>query len=69
MWEVILSLIESADRLKPETFPDVRDINDKLKIAVVLVGVEPWSGACTCHPIHPDQADVEEWWSAWQTTH
>jgi DNA transposition AAA+ family ATPase len=35
-------IIDEADRLKPETFPDVRDINDKLEIAVVLVGTDRW---------------------------
>lgn len=30
--------IDEADRLKPKTFADVRDIFDELKIAVILVG-------------------------------
>jgi len=38
--EVEMLIIDEADRLKPETFPDVRDINDKLEIAVVLVGTD-----------------------------
>lgn len=38
--EVEMLIIDEADRLKPETFPDVRDINDKLQIAVVLVGTD-----------------------------
>lgn len=36
--EVEMIIIDEADRLKPDTFPDVRDINDKLEISVVLVG-------------------------------
>ena len=31
-------IIDEADRLKPETFADVRDFYDKLAISVVLVG-------------------------------
>ncbi len=38
--EVEMIIIDEADRLKPETFPDVRDINDKLEISVVLVGTD-----------------------------
>jgi len=38
--EVEMLIIDEADRLKPETFPDVRDINDKLQISVVLVGTD-----------------------------
>jgi DNA transposition AAA+ family ATPase len=38
--EVEMIIIDEADRLKPETFSDVRDINDKLGIAVVLVGTD-----------------------------
>ena len=38
--EVEMLIIDEADRLKPETFPDVRDINDKLEISVVLVGTD-----------------------------
>ncbi len=33
-------IIDEADRLKPKTFADVRDIYDRLGIAVVLVGTE-----------------------------
>ena len=33
-------IIDEADRLKPETFAEVRDIYDKLQIAVVLVGTD-----------------------------
>ena len=33
-------IIDEADRLKPETFSEVRDIYDKLEIAVVLVGTD-----------------------------
>ena len=38
--EVEMLIIDEADRLKPETFADVRDIYDKLAIAVVLVGTD-----------------------------
>ncbi len=38
--EVEMIIIDEADRLKPDTFPDVRDINDKLEISVVLVGTD-----------------------------
>ncbi|OYE04982.1 transposase [Nostoc sp. 'Peltigera membranacea cyanobiont' 232] len=37
---VEILIIDEADRLKPETFADVRDIYDKLGIAVVLVGTD-----------------------------
>lgn len=37
---VEMLIIDEADRLKPETFADVRDIYDKLRIAVVLVGTD-----------------------------
>jgi hypothetical protein len=33
-------IIDEADRLKPKTFADIRDIFDKLEISVVLVGTE-----------------------------
>lgn len=33
-------IIDEADRLKPKTFADVRDIFDKLGIAVVLAGTD-----------------------------
>ena len=33
-------IIDEADRLKPKTFAEVRDIFDKLEIAVVLVGTD-----------------------------
>ena len=33
-------IIDEADRLKPETFSEVRDIYDKLEIALVLVGTD-----------------------------
>ncbi|ACK69431.1 TniB family protein [Gloeothece citriformis PCC 7424] len=38
--EVEMLIIDEADHLKPDTFPEVRDINDKLEIAVVLVGTD-----------------------------
>jgi len=38
--EVEMLIIDEADRLKPETFADVRDISDKLGIAIVLVGTD-----------------------------
>lgn len=38
--EVEMLIIDEADRLKPETFADVRDIYDKLAISVVLVGTD-----------------------------
>jgi DNA transposition AAA+ family ATPase len=38
--EVEMLIIDEADRLKPETFADVRDIYDKLGISVVLVGTD-----------------------------
>lgn len=37
---VEMLIIDEADRLKPETFAEVRDIYDKLEIAVVLVGTD-----------------------------
>ncbi|MFN6463586.1 MAG: TniB family NTP-binding protein [Nostoc sp. DedVER02] len=37
---VEMLIIDEADRLKPETFAEVRDIYDKLGIAVVLVGTD-----------------------------
>jgi hypothetical protein len=33
-------IIDEADRLKPKTFAEVRDISDKLEIAVILVGTD-----------------------------
>jgi hypothetical protein len=33
-------IIDEADRLKPKTFAEVRDIFDKLEIAVILVGTD-----------------------------
>jgi DNA transposition AAA+ family ATPase len=36
--KVEMLIIDEADRLKPETFPEVRDISDNLGISVVLVG-------------------------------
>ena len=38
--EVEILIIDEADRLKPETFADVRDFYDKLAISVVLVGTD-----------------------------
>ena len=38
--EVEMLVIDEADRLKPETFADVRDFYDKLGISVVLVGTD-----------------------------
>ena len=38
--EVEILIIDEVDRLKPDTFADVRDIYDKLAISVVLVGTE-----------------------------
>ncbi len=38
--EVEMLIIDEADRLKPETFADVRDFYDKLAISVVLVGTD-----------------------------
>ncbi|NET36741.1 MAG: AAA family ATPase [Cyanothece sp. SIO1E1] len=38
--EVEMLIIDEADRLKPETFADVRDFYDKLGISVVLVGTD-----------------------------
>ena len=37
---VEMIIVDEADRLKPETFAEVRDIYDKLGIAVVLVGTD-----------------------------
>jgi len=37
---VEMLIIDEADRLKPETFADVRDIAEDLGIAVVLVGTD-----------------------------
>ena len=38
--QVEMLIIDEADRLKPKTFADVRDISDKSKISVVLVGTD-----------------------------
>ncbi|MBD1875016.1 TniB family NTP-binding protein [Nodosilinea sp. FACHB-131] len=38
--EVEMIIMDEADRLKPETFADVRDFYDKLAISVVLVGTD-----------------------------
>lgn len=38
--KVEMVIVDEADRLKPETFPEVRDIRDKLGISVVLVGTD-----------------------------
>ena len=38
--EVEMIIIDESDRLKPETFADVRDFYDKLAISVVLVGTD-----------------------------
>ncbi len=38
--DVEMLIIDEADRLKPDIFPEVRDINDKLDISVVLVGTD-----------------------------
>lgn len=37
---VEMLIIDDADRLKPKTFADVRDIFDNLEISVVLVGTD-----------------------------
>ncbi|HEY9803842.1 MAG TPA: TniB family NTP-binding protein [Leptolyngbyaceae cyanobacterium] len=37
---VEMLIIDEADRLKPKTFAEVRDIFDKLEIAVILVGTD-----------------------------
>ncbi len=37
---VEMLIIDEADRLKPKTFAEVRDISDKLEIAVILVGTD-----------------------------
>lgn len=46
--EVEILIIDEADRLKPETFADVRDIYDKLGIAVVLVGTDRLDAVIKC---------------------
>jgi hypothetical protein len=33
-------VLKLRDRLKPDTFPEVRDISDKLEMSVVLVGTD-----------------------------
>jgi DNA transposition AAA+ family ATPase len=38
--EVEMLVVDEADRLQPDTFPEVRDISDKLGIAVVLAGTD-----------------------------
>ncbi len=35
--EVEMLIVDEADRLQPDTFPEVRDISDKLGIAVDLL--------------------------------
>lgn len=37
---VEMLIVDEADRLKPKTFADVRDLFDKLAIAVVLIGTD-----------------------------
>jgi DNA transposition AAA+ family ATPase len=37
---VEMLMIDEADRLKPKTFAEVRDIFDKLEISVILVGTD-----------------------------
>jgi len=37
---VEMLIIDEADRMKPKTFAEVRDIFDKLEIAVILVGTD-----------------------------
>ena len=37
---VEMVIIDEADRLKPKTFAEVRDIFDKLQISVILVGTD-----------------------------
>ncbi|BAY04724.1 hypothetical protein NIES19_39900 [Anabaena cylindrica PCC 7122] len=37
---VEMLIIDEADRFKPKTFAEVRDIFDKLEIAVILVGTD-----------------------------
>jgi DNA transposition AAA+ family ATPase len=46
--EVEMLIIDEADRLKPETFADVRDIYDKLSISVVLVGTDRLDAVIKC---------------------
>jgi DNA transposition AAA+ family ATPase len=46
--EVEMLIIDEADRLKPETFADVRDIYDKLGISVVLVGTDRLDAVIKC---------------------
>lgn len=46
--EVEILIIDEADRLKPETFADVRDVYDKLGIAVVLVGTDRLDAVIKC---------------------
>lgn len=46
--EVEMLIIDEADRLKPETFADVRDIYDKLAISVVLVGTDRLDAVVKC---------------------
>jgi DNA transposition AAA+ family ATPase len=38
--QYLVRYIDEADRLKPKTFAEVRDIFDKLEIAVILVGTD-----------------------------
>ena len=38
--EVEMLIVDEANRLQPDTFPEVCDIRDKLRIAVVLVGTD-----------------------------
>ena len=43
--KVEMLIIDEADRLKPKTFAEVRDIFDKLEIAVILVGTSRLNAA------------------------
>lgn len=38
--EVEMLIIDEADRLNPDIFPEVRDMKDKLDISIVLVGTD-----------------------------
>lgn len=38
--EMLMLIIDEADRIRPRVFADVRDIHDHLKIAIALVGTD-----------------------------
>ena len=44
---VEMIILDEAHRLRPKTFSEIRDIFDKLEIAVVLVGTDAYGASST----------------------